>query len=866
MMRIRTVMNFLSLVFAVVVSALVITIPAGAAYVDLRLPSESTGGGTLAVRVTYPASPEEFRYGDSGGAPVVVVSPGGFSEGGLDLMSASAYTVEGLIVITFLYPGGGPPGIGSDGVYDERGDTSQRALRDVLLFAGGELRDSFDRSLSEIVGGNAREDLAGILALSNGGSIAITTLARYGDEIRPLAFLVSWESPTSDQILGVELGAHDLDPDPEVDFNGDGVLDNDVINGAYIGYDFPQLDIDYDRMKYAPDATLFVRGRPRGTGLFFFDNDGDGVLTLSDPATGETDTNSNGALDPEEDFPLAGVNHTPVPGGDSYQMLSRAATAYAHAAGLSDPWPSHYATEAQTAAYWSIRDAAELFPTAMASQPNIAGMSLFGIRDHVQSTTDHAHIHHYVDGFLGSGHWHRLNPDRVYIEAVAHGVFPTARDNDAELSPLPEEFQGLAEPDDLISRTVLVVAGLSEMADRVNSSVWDHNLDTVIDGPPQPEQKAHWVTFAVNCHDWVNPIESADTIEFVLDTLEEFGARGDFYVTASVVAAWEAEAPELIERLRDSEHTISYHARPPHPVAFSPTRDQLDTVALADFETYRQNLSTGELDLSRPGGYTYVSQVFGRGPHGTGLAYDNIDLSRRFARITAAHGARVAVFSHGPASHLTGYDNLAIPEQGMYPRPNDFFVARVDQDGYPGDGDFWWNRIAQEQLTVVDLTTAFRNGYLNGDPSAPNEPDFAVVVIHENNFYMTGAPWKPVYYEDPDATIPKPAPWDLNATASWVTARSADEIQRIRTAFRALVETAALSDNAAIVTSEEISVLADSFFTPASEPQQDLQWLQAGGFEEQPPEGYDWAESQPVDSNWGGSFSLTQDAADTDDL
>jgi hypothetical protein len=301
------------------------------ASVDLRLPSDATGGGTLAVRATFPDDPERFRYGPSGGAPVVVLSPGGFSAGGLDLESPSSYTDAGLIVVTFFYPGGGPPGIGSDGVYDERGDLSQRAFRDVVRFAAGDLRDTLGRTLSEVVDGTARTDLVGILALSNGGSIAITTLGRYGDEIPPLAFLVSWESPSNDQVLGVELGTHDLDPDPSTDFDGDGVVDNDVRNGAYRAYGFPQLDIDYARLAFDPDATIFDRGVPAGTGLFYFDNDGDGVLTVADPVTGSTDANGNGALDADEDFPLPGISHTPAPGAPSSRMLSRAAAARAEA-------------------------------------------------------------------------------------------------------------------------------------------------------------------------------------------------------------------------------------------------------------------------------------------------------------------------------------------------------------------------------------------------------------------------------------------------------------------------------------------------------------------------------------------------------
>jgi len=851
------------LISAFIVVLMYGVVGAWAASVDLRLSSGATGGGTLAVRVTFPDVSQEFRYGFEGGAPVVVLVPGGFEAGSLDLRSADAFLREGIVVLTFFFPGGGPPGIGSDGVYDQRGDTSQRALRDVLRFATGEIRDSLGRDLSEVVGGEAREDLVGMLGLSNGGSIAVTTLGRYGSEIAPLAFLVGWESPTSDQILGVELGTHDLDPDPWADYNGDGVVDNDVVNGAYVAYGFPQLAMDYNRMRFDPDAIVFERGRPVETGLFYFDNDGDGVYSVSDPQTGRTDVNGNGALDPWEDYPLGGIGHSLEPQGRIFRMLSRAATAHAEAEGIAPEWPAHYATAGMSADYWSIRDATEWFPAAMSAQPTIAGMSLFSLRDHVQSTTDHAHIHHWLDGFSGSGHWFRLNPDRAYVEAVGPGSNPELVDNDAGISPAPGDFQALAEPQDGVGSTVLQVAGVAEMADRVAFKVWNANLDGVIRVPPEGDTPSHLVTFAINCHDWVNPEQSADAVTFVLDTLEGVGARAELYVTAPVAEAWQRVAPQLIERLRDSDHTISYHVRAPHPVAFEPTREMLGETPLAAFETTWQDLATGVLDSRRPGGYQYVAGLFGRNPSATGLAGDDRELGLRFARITAARGARMAVFDHGPVPGRTGYENLALPEEALYPRPNDFFVARVNGVGIPGDGDFWWNRVAAGGLEPTDLAGAFSEGFLERDSGTSGQPLFSVVVIHENNLYMEGTPWRPVYFEDPESRFPKSPPWDLQATAPWVSPRTSDQIELIRQAFRALVEVVAADTDAAIVTSEDISLMADGLFSPDSNPQKTTQWLEDGGFENQPSEAYGWVADTPIGSDWGGEFHVSREAAQT---
>ena len=404
----------------------------GMSPVDIRLPSDSTGEGTLAVRVYAPSDASRFRYGPEGGAPAMVIVPGGFHGGVLALENAGVLVGQGFVVLTFLFPGGTDQGISSDGDYDQRGDRSQRALRDVLCFAAGEMRDFEGRSIEALVGGKVRADLVGMMALSNGGSISITTLGRYGDQIPPLAYLVSWESPTNDQILAEELGTHSRDPNPNKDSDGDGISDNDVVNGAYQGYGFPQVQMDYTRLAYDPEA-LFSQNL-NGTvvtykGLFFFDNNGDGRFNAWPPGSLFSDTNGNDTIDPNEDYALPGIPMTPDKGEGGPRILSVAAT---HALGKHFgffQWPPHYAGPVQCSLYWAVRDAARWFPQAMARQPGLKGMSIFGKRDHVQTTRDHAHILHYLDGFGQASHWFRLNPDRVYVEAIIGVPCPHVVDN-----------------------------------------------------------------------------------------------------------------------------------------------------------------------------------------------------------------------------------------------------------------------------------------------------------------------------------------------------------------------------------------------------------------------------------------------------
>jgi hypothetical protein len=85
-----------------------------------------------------------------------------------------------------------------------------------------------------------------------------------------------------------------------------------------------------------------------------------------------------------------------------------------------------------------------------------------------------------------------------------------------------------------------------------------------------------------------------------------------------------------------------------------------------------------------------------------------------------------------------------------------------------------------------------------------------------------------------------------------------EETARIRTAFESLVAAAATDESTRIVTSESVSRLGDGLFSPASAPVEDVQWLECGGFECQPPQGYGWTSpSTPED----GRFEVIEDAA-----
>ncbi len=458
---------------------------AGAGSAFVRVPSDGAGpGGTICARIAWPdTSPHRFG---PGGAPVIVVVPGTLDPGSFfDAALEAPFLAQGFVTVSFIFPGGTDSGHSSDGTYDQRGPNCRRALRDVARYAAGLTPDHKGLRLSSRVPGGTRERPLGLLGLSNGGMTSVNALALDAEGMPAFDWFVAWESPMSAQNLGLELPMWYLDPDPDVDADGDGVAMNDVRNGAYASYDFPGLQLDYSRIRFDPAVRIdwSLIGLPHvHEGAFYFDNDADGVFTTLVPQSMLADVNLNGRIDPTEDFVLIGM---PVSGGavPMKGMLSPAAGAAAQAAMGATPWPAHYFTAAESAAFWPERDATLQFPAALAAQPAMRGMAVFFRSDHAQHSHDHAHVLHCANGFASSSRWFRLNPDRSYVESVAGVATPSYRDTDANLPATPGQMPSLAQPDGPFPGVLLTIAAAcAEMADRSYHARWEPNLDSVLAG------------------------------------------------------------------------------------------------------------------------------------------------------------------------------------------------------------------------------------------------------------------------------------------------------------------------------------------------------------------------------------------------
>lgn len=320
-----------------------------------------------------------------------------------------------------------------------------------------------------------------------------------------------------------------------------------------------------------------------------------------------------------------------------------------------------------------------------------------------------------------------------------------------------------------------------------------------------------YITFAVNVHDTVHVDQSADTILRLIEIYERHGVRGDFYLTAPMVALYAERRPEVIERLRDSDMTISYHVRPPHPLynGFDDRLKGLDDATLAatlrDYETYALDPVTGALDYSRPGGYTYVAETLGRAPVVAGAPTDDQRIKTAAETLYASLGAQLTVRYHEEGTTLA---EPFVYVNGLLERPSDFSITRWGESGRQGKGTFWWNMQGTPKASAYNPAARLNELLAEWQAKQTGRSALITALIHENNFYRSGAEaWTLSYYSDTDKDQPLKPPYDLNAPDS-SEPRSAAEQELIWAAYEEMVAWAAA--NIRVATSEDIAALAGS--------------------------------------------------------
>jgi hypothetical protein len=428
--------------------------------IDLFIPSESAGSpsGNLAVRLHVPEK-EKTRYPE--GAPIVVLGTGGFAADGL--INDKLYHLDDMVVVTFIYPGGENLGQKrrSDGKYDYRGKKSIQALRDVILYCAGKQNDTEGKTIDDRVNFDVLHNNIGFIGFSNGGNIGVAVAALEGSRIADdLKYVIQWETPVSSQITNRDLGKLLFKP---VERGGTGQAD--YFNPRYQSYGPLVLNVNYSDIAFDPESIYPV----------FLDGNCDGVYTTikgSQYAHPVPDLNDDGILELDEDY---GLDTLPY---ESYDIdgkvvYSRPVTqALVKCDIFPGTWPEKIATLEEANSYWDIRESVRLYENALENIPDLEGMFLLSVEDHVQSDPYKSHARQAFDGWHAYGSWIKINPSKSYIIEED----PRLADGSIDIPDLtantpPEDWEDVRSYciPEVVLDDVYQIAAVHQMADRVQS-------------------------------------------------------------------------------------------------------------------------------------------------------------------------------------------------------------------------------------------------------------------------------------------------------------------------------------------------------------------------------------------------------------
>ncbi len=403
--------------------------------------------GRIAVRVDVP---QKARYGES--APIVVVASTWFVEKytkdkiGFHLIYNPVDV--GAITITHLWPGKTDPdtGITSDGVYDYGGPDSLAALRDTIRFALGDIPDIDGKYLHDLIQTHPIYKNVGMFASSHAGVVATNVMAYHGKSFTELKYFVGRENPTMAEMYPLEIGHFDEGRTP---------IYNPYYN--HEGYTPTSIDVDYSHLNWIQNEE-YSEGRP------VFEVEGAKDYILDDKG--------------------------PTMEGKRYFSDALTQALMNNGVFTRENWPNDVASPETTRDFWPYRTPIDNFEAIGEKLPDLKVLIPFASKDHVQTAPDKPHIRQAYDGFKKrAGLWTRLNCDLSYVQseidegATLENGFP---DNDANTEPndwyTEAEYWGFADKlaGELTARTI-PLAGVAEMADRVQSNNWVHNLSSVIE-------------------------------------------------------------------------------------------------------------------------------------------------------------------------------------------------------------------------------------------------------------------------------------------------------------------------------------------------------------------------------------------------
>jgi len=395
-------------------------------------------------------------------------------------------TALGFAVVEMSYPSGDE--------FDQGGPNCKRAVADVFKFAMGQKTDDRGRGIGQYCSAPVLTNVVGAVGMSHGGNAIVTTLEEFGEELSGLAFYVSYESPcgTSKDALGdivlIDYGGVAGDPDPRTDADNNGFPWDDGRSPFYT----PAKGLDLARLRWDREASFSSPMMPlQGSGILFLDGNANGKFNVVEeaknasqpwafpPIPAPTDTNRNGAVDANEDFELR--FHTYRFGGETKRVYSLSVARAAASTVFRSGFPRDIATVEETGEYWRHRDMAAAFDRLGGQFAQLLACIFAGRQDHVQAQWDYPHIRAQYEGLRHAGiGWVRLNPDPVYVRAIADFGNMYLPNNPPNAALSADTMWERTEPVRGPLGAVFVAAAVCELADRVKANNRQHPLESVL--------------------------------------------------------------------------------------------------------------------------------------------------------------------------------------------------------------------------------------------------------------------------------------------------------------------------------------------------------------------------------------------------
>lgn len=249
-----------------------------------------------------------------------------------------------------------------------------------------------------------------------------------------------------------------------------------------------------------------------------------------------------------------------------------------------------------------------------------------------------------------------------------------------------------------------------------------------------------YITFNLNAQEFLFVEEGIETANRVIDIHEEHNVPVDIFVTNTVIEIWEEQAPDLIERLKNSDVVaVSYHIRPPTPYASN--YDFIGLEEMSEEERYETIVSYEEhtfdrnngLVTEKSGGYEHVKQLLGYAPKSVGILSESEINGETAAQVFKDKGA-VFYVVHGKST--TPYES----ENCLYIRgAESMALGNMKYDFYvrPESADIKLYECLDLEAPQI-IEDAFKN--------IPDQENiFLNIKMHDNNFFSEKSAWSQVY-------------------------------------------------------------------------------------------------------------------------